>query len=173
MSDQDIANNGMYLDDKEFYSQFIFNPDIKEDADVKHLDKNLAITRLSSKHNEPEIARMLLKKIHILSNPKYFVKEEHDILVGWREDKITENGSVKVMQLPVYQKKTVLRHKYPKAYHNLKFRFYSLTTTAMSRDGHLFRGSRSRFLERSDSIEDRTKNKKKTTLNNTQGGASY
>lgn len=176
----------MYLDEKDFLAEFLFNPDINEGADYKHIDKNLAITRLASKYKEPERARIILQRLHILNNPKYFNFVEETVFDGY-EDKqslfqectqcgkrhLSEHGlkdcsdcnytlpepSTVVHKVPLFVTKRTYKSKYPKTYHKLKSMFYSLTTTSAARDGHLFRESKSNYFNRTDSIEDRTEKK--------------
>lgn len=156
--DQELINNNrLYIDDKQFFSEFLFNPDIRENADYKHIDKNLAITKLSSKYKEPEEARVILKALHILTHPKYFYEDKENVLIGYREEEIQTDEGVLIKKIPVYKEVAVMRSYYPKTYHALKSRFYSLTTTAASRDGHLIRRAGTRSIEKNEAIEDRTK----------------
>jgi len=173
-----------YLDEKDYFAQFIFSPSINENSDYAHLDKNLATTRLSSRYNEPERARALLEGLHILSNNKYFIEETQQKLVRKEtknimrqvcvscghthlsDDGLTlcancsiklEEGEFAVIEIPIYQQVKVFICKYPKIYHKLKSAFYSLTTTAAARDGHLIRAATTTHFEKSESMEDRTK----------------
>lgn len=162
MYDQD--GKDFYLDDKDFFSKFIFNPDIKEDSDYRHLDKNLAITRLSSRYQEPERARSLLRALHILSNNKYFREIKTLKIIGFNEEETIQKDSsgkeyIVIKKIPVYQEVTQKVSYYPKIYHSLKSRFYALTTTSMARDGHLLKGASTKHFNRSESIEDRTQKK--------------
>jgi len=68
--------HNFYMDEKDFFAQFMFKPDIQELADFAHLDKNLATTRLSSKYGEPERARALLTALHVLNNVLYYKEIE-------------------------------------------------------------------------------------------------
>lgn len=160
--ERSLSSNEFFMDDKDFFSKFIFTPNINEDADFRHLDKNLAITKLSSRYQEPEKARSILRALHVLSNPKYFREIPVQKLIGHREEEIETTDSqgnkvVLIKKIPVYQEIKKFVSFYPKAYHSLKSRFYSLTTTSMARDGHLLRGATTKNLNRSESIEDRTK----------------
>jgi hypothetical protein len=170
----------LFLDEKSFLAEFMFDPDIHEDASYKHLDKNLALTRLSSRHNEPERARALLEALHTITKTKYFYETENRELDGYQEEKITymecscgkkyegeeivacecgeqaDNKQEFIQKTPIYKivkKKTSF---FPKSYHLLKSRFYSLTTTASARDGHLLRSATTTHLSKEESIEDRT-----------------
>ena len=152
----------MFLDDKDFFSKFLFKPQIDDDADYRHLDKNLAITRLASRYKEPEIARNILRALHVLSNPKYFREVTKEKLIGFRTEQIKrkrKDGDYELieMKIPVYQEEKVLVSYYPKTYHRLKSKFFALTTTSMARDGHLLKGATTKHLHKSESIEDRTK----------------
>ena len=161
---KDFQEQQMFLDDKDFFSKFIFNPDIQEDADYKHLDKNLAITKLDSRFKEPEKARSLLRALHILSNPKYFRSIKERLVIGYEDEEVVEideegNKIFIKKKIPVYQENVKKISFYPKAYHSLKSRFYALTTTSMARDGHLLKGASTKHFNRSESIEDRTERK--------------
>jgi hypothetical protein len=157
--------NDMYLDSQDYESRFIFTPNIEEDADYKHLDKNLSITNLSSRYKEPEKAESILKALHTLSNPRYFIEVEEIIHTGFREEEsvhedLSTGEKVFVTQkFPVYEKIIVKKNRYPKTYHKLKSAFYALTTTSSARDGHLIKRARTRALERKDTIHDKTEQK--------------
>lgn len=179
------ANKRIYLDQKDFMAEFLFNPDISENADYKHLDKNLSTTRLASRFLEPERARAILKALHILSNQKYFVRVEESRLVGYEKEegifqeceacgqkhlspvgdqlkncsnckKELPEGFPVAREVPVFKTVKTLKSIYPKTYHKLKSAFYALTTTAAARDGHLIRAAGTTRFEREDTIEDRT-----------------
>src|SRR6056297_2943473 len=75
-------NNKMFLDEGSFYAQFLFNPEISDDADYSHIDKNLSVTRLASRWKEPEKARSILRALHILNNKKYFREQIIDENTG-------------------------------------------------------------------------------------------
>jgi len=197
----------VYFDEKDFFSQWMFSPDIKEVADYAHLDKNLAITKLSSRYKEPDRARALLRALHVLNNPKYFNKQEEDVLVAYDkkqirifacdqcgqvyhtdlevetvdcgckgEDEIIiiKDSKLGIINIPVYEKKRVLKSKYLKTFHSLKSAFYSLTTTAAARDGHLLKAATTTHFSRAESIEDKTQAKQKFSFGgnkkNNQGG---
>jgi ribosomal protein L37AE/L43A len=183
----------MYLDEKDFLATWMFNPDIKEVADYNHLDKNLAITKLSSRYKEPEIARSILKALHILSNPKYYVKVKETILKGHEEvianlfvcpdcehqelvaqemtkikcsncDKELDSFETSKVKVPRFEIVEVKKNKFSKTFHNLKSKFYSLTTTAAARDGHLLKAATTTHFSREESIEDKTNVKQKFNL---------
>ena len=180
--------HNFYMDTKDFFAEFMFKPDIQELADFAHLDKNLATTRLASKYQEPERARALLEALHILNNPLYYVEEEVEYIK--RYDKFEQYQQVcdcgekvvgdepvvncpscgvklppaiiVVFEQPIFANKIVNHSIYPKMYHKLKSAFYSLTTTAAAREGHLMRAATSTRLVREDSIEERTDSKKQS-----------
>lgn len=178
--------HNFYMDTKDFFAEFMFKPDIQELADFAHLDKNLATTRLSSKYQEPERARALLEALHILNNQLYYVEEEvqyikrHETYEQYEQvcdcgekvqgDEPTVNcpecgvklseAIIIVLEQPIFANKKVYNSIYPKIYHKLKSAFYSLTTTAAAREGHLMRAATSTRLVREDSIEERTDSKK-------------
>ena len=72
-----------------------------------------------------------------------------------------EEGEWGIMKTPTFEQKIIKITHFPKSYHILKSQFYSLTTTAAARDGHLMRSLKTTRFERSDSIEDKTENKQK------------
>ncbi len=192
MNEEEIAQNKqtMYLDEKDFFSAWMFNPDIQEEADYQHLDKNLAITKLSSRYKEPEIARAILKALHILSNPKYYytVKKtvakgeitvdaklffcndcNHQELVSEEVEEIKcplcsqkiQDYSLSKVTVPQFDILEIKKNKFSKTFHNLKAKFYSLTTTAAARDGHLLKAATTTHFSREESIEDKTNVKQK------------
>ena len=178
--------HNFYMDEKDFFAQFMFKPDIKEDADFLHLDKNLATTRLSSRYLEPERARALLTALHVLNNPLYYREVEVSVYdriesqENYRQmcacgkehilpepvefcvscGKALPEAQYFVIEIPIFVKKKIKKSLYPKTYHSLKSAFYSLTTTAAAREGHLMRAATSTHISRDDSIEERSDSKK-------------
>jgi len=177
-------NNKMFLDEGSFYAQFLFNPEISDDADYSHIDKNLAVTRLASRWKEPERARSILRALHILNNRKYFSEQVVDeptqdiqtVTVymykcptcGTIQYSDYEYNNVKCCDnmlqpesmnrdVPVTIRKLKKLSMYPRTYHNLKAMFYAFTTTSMARDGHLMRSANTTNISKSESVEDRTK----------------
>lgn len=174
-----------YLDQQDFFGQFLLNPDIRDEADFSHLDKNLSITRLASRWKEPEQARHILRSLHVLNNKRYF----HSVLVEENTDE-SKKETFYVYQCPICDsqavldeeqeegveccnqkiepdvveqevpvKKKVIRNRsiFPRSYHSLKAKFYAFTTTSMARDGHLMKSATTTNFNESQSIEDRTK----------------
>jgi len=178
--------HNFYMDEKDFFAQFMFKPDIQELADFAHLDKNLATTRLSSKYAEPERARSLLTALHVLNNILYYKeievtsfdrneqKENYRQLCECGQDHILSEplelcvscgkelpeAQYFVVEVPIFVKKKIKKSLYPKTYHSLKAAFYSLTTTAAAREGHLMRAATSTHILREDSIEERSDSRK-------------
>jgi len=172
----------LFLDQKDFLAEFLFNPDIKEAADYGHLDKNLASTKLSSRYGEPDRARMLLHALHTLTKLTYYYKVRKEKLVGYDEEAIdvflcgscankyfSEEPAIKCecgeeihsktkvkRQIPIFREMEEQVSFYPKIFHTLKSHFYSLTTTAAARDGYLMRSATTAHFSREESIEDRT-----------------
>lgn len=174
-----------YLDQKDFLAEWMFNPDIHDDADYRHLDKNLALTRLSSRYNEPERARAILEGLHTLTRPAYYYEEEVEKITDYQEEEILisicnhcqaqrrheeikpficecnnkvtkEQFLVAKRVTPIIQLLKEKRSYYPRSFHNLKAQFMSLTTTASARDGHLLRAATTTHLTREESIQDKT-----------------
>lgn len=182
-----------YMDQKDFFAEFMFKPDIKEEADFVHLDKNLATTRLSSRYQEPEKARALLTALHVLNNPLYFKEVEIEVIdridrfeqfkqvclhSNCLQEHILDEPLLKCVnckkdlpeaeyvafERPVFITKKIKKSLYPKTYHSLKAQFYSLTTTAAAREGHLMRAATSTRIVREDTIEERTDSKKQNNF---------
>jgi len=180
---QPLMDN-MYVDEKDFLAKYLFDPKIRDDADFQHLDKNLAVTRLSSRHHEPERARSLLSALHVLNNKNYFMKkvvdkvegyEEVDALVwrcpvcgrqglaGSQEDSVVCCEEKKlplknvVITRPKTTKELITKSMFPRTYHMLKAMFYAFTTTSMARDGHLIRQATTTHFQQNQTMEDRTK----------------
>lgn len=146
-----------YLDAKDYQSKFLLTPNIDDEADFSHFDKNLAITNL--KYNpkigidEPEQARASLKGLHILNNPLYYKEIEKEVLVGYKET-TTKNG--RIIQTPVYR---IIKKSVPifqKSFHNLKSSFISLVNTAAARNGHRIDKAITNKIVREDSLTDKT-----------------
>lgn len=156
MNARERDEEGFYLDERHLLSEFLLSPNINDDADFSHIDKNLSITRLSSRFREPEVARGILNALHVLNNPKYFYETKEEAIVGYEEKELIVNGKKAIKTVPRVETITVRKNKYPKTFHNLKSKFFSLVTTASARDGHLIRTLSTRKIERSDSIEEKT-----------------
>lgn len=146
-----------YLDNKEYQSKFLLDPDIQLGEDYKHLDKNLAITNLKHNEkqgiNEPEQARAILRGLHVLNNPKHFNEEEIVTLTGYKEEK-TKTGAI--LQIPVYRKVKVFIPKFPKTYHSLRSEFISFVNTAAARGGFRMNSAISNRLIKEETIADKT-----------------
>ena len=163
-----------YLDLKEYQSKFLLTPDVEDDADFSHLDKNLAITNL--KHNvklgidEPAEARSILKGLHVLNNTKYYEEEKIIVLAGYREE-TNKNGSI--TQIPVYREEKKLVPIFPKAFHNLKSSFISLTNTAAARNGHRIDKAISNKIVQESTLTDKTDVKNKMPFARRQSEHKY
>lgn len=175
----------MFLDEHDFESRFMFNPDIKDEADYSHIDKNLSVTKLTSRFKEPEQARSILRALHVLNNNKYFRDVVVEVQTGETEVKDfyfyrcptcnntfhNEQGGAEEccgssiepeviqQEVPIMEKVVKKQSLYPRTYHNLKARFYALTTTSMARDGHLIRSVNTRNINENQSVENRTRAK--------------
>lgn len=182
MSNEEIQTQKLFLDEKNFLAEFLFDPAINDEADFSHLDKNLGTTRLSSRWNEPERARSLLTALHTLTKSAYFYNKDKKILVGYNDvdvdlaicetcglkfesetpvecsscNELTTKEETVINKVPVYATEQDKINFYPKSFHNLKSSFYALTTTAAARDGHLMRSATTTNLRREESIEDKT-----------------
>jgi hypothetical protein len=181
-NEKEIPQQKLFLDEKNFLAEFLFDPDIQDEADFSHLDKNLGTTRLSSRWNEPERARALLVALHTLTKTIYFYDKERTVLLGYDDKEIilavcescglkyespnpivcsecgkeTTTSETVINKIPIYTQEKQKVNFYPKSFHNLKSKFYSLTTTAAARDGHLMRSATTTNLRREESIEDKT-----------------
>jgi hypothetical protein len=154
----------MFADDKEFESKFLLTPNIAEDEDYRHLDKNLATTNFVSKLREPEQARIMLSALHTITNDKYSFQATKLVVKGYsivEEQVVDENGEEFTIEkeVPVYRQKVVVSNRFPKTYHKLKAKFYSFTTTSAARGGHLIKLSRTKNLRQEQTLDDKTKNK--------------
>lgn len=156
--------NDMYLDEKEFESKFLLSPNIDEEEDYRHLDKNLSTTNFKSQLKEPEVARLMLGALHTITNNRYFsqgtklVVKEYSVV---QEEVQDEEGNTFLVEkeIPVYKQKLIDINRFPKTYHKLKAKFYSFTTTASARGGHLIKVSRTKNLRNEQTLDDKTANK--------------
>jgi len=167
MADYEESSNLDYIDDKEFQSKFLLSPDIQDDADFKHLDKNLAITNLKYEKNginEPDQARAILRGLHVLNNNKYFKIVRIPVLDGYKEEK---EGDV-IVKRPVFKYVEKQISKFPKTFHSLKSEFYSFVNTSASRQGHRIRAAQTRRSVREESIEERNQVKSRWGGSNRQ-----
>lgn len=145
-----------YMDNKEYQSKFLLDPNITDDADFSHLDKNLAITNLMHNPrggiNEPDEARSMLEALHILNNPKHFNEVEKKVLTGYTE--IKEKGEINL--IPVYKTIKVKIPKFQKTYHALKSKFISFVNTAAARKGHRINAAITNRLVKEETLNDKT-----------------
>lgn len=164
---QDDIKRMHYLDNKEYQSKFLLTPDINQEEDYSHLDKNLAITNL--KHNpklkidEVNEARSILRGLHVLNNKLHYKEEIIKVLIGYQE---TPQKDKTILRTPVYEKRLIKTSKFPKTYHNLQAEFISLTNTTASRNGHRMTSAITNKLEQSQKIQDLTTNKNKWGFGN-------
>lgn len=176
--------DNMYVDDKDFLAKYLFDPKVNDNADFKHLDKNLAVTRLSSRYHEPERARSLLSALHVLNNNSYFLSKVVDKVEGYEEvnalvwgcpvcgrqglarseDEVITCCEEKplpvnqtILTKPKTRKELIKKSMFPRTYHMLKAMFYAFTTTSMARDGHLIRQATTTHFQQNQTMEDRTK----------------
>lgn len=156
------ARQQQFLDLKEYQSKFLLTPDIEDEADFSHLDKNLAITNL--KYNakigidEPAEARAILQSLHILNNTAHFKEIEIKTLIGYNEKK---NKDDSITQTPVYQMVKTKVSNFPKTYHALKSKFISMTNTSAARNGHRIDKAITNKLVREETLHDKTEVKTK------------
>lgn len=178
----DDDKKGLYLDQQDFFAQFLFDINFDDDADFSHFDKNLSITRLASRFKEPEQARHLLRALHVLNNNRYFrdvivyentggtvnkqywigkcpvcgvelVSSDQNVVHCDREFELPE---IITREEPEVQKVIKKKSLFPRTYHALKSRFLSLVTTSMARDGHLMKAATTTHWNKQESVEDRT-----------------
>lgn len=182
MTEEEKQEKAFYLDQNDFLAKYLFNPEIHDEADYSHIDKNLSVTRLGSRWKEPEQARHILRALHVLNNPKYFREMVDYELTGETKemtmyhyvcphcgfDTILEDNGPKeccgeqiepdpiTQEFPEYRKVIKRKSIFPRSYHGLKARFYALTTTSMARDGHLIRAATTTRFAKTESVEDKT-----------------
>lgn len=92
MKQEQGMGKALYLGQQDFLAEFMFKPDIDDEADYNHLDKNLSMTNLNGKLREPERARNLLSALHVLNNPKYFSQKEKTVVKGFDEQEYLVYG---------------------------------------------------------------------------------
>ena len=186
MEDKEDVNKAMYLDEQDFLAKFLFNPEIKDEANYSHIDKNLSMTRLASRWHEPERARSILDSLHIITNTRYFKdvvveestdeydtvtifeyqcpickstrysEEEQDNIICC-DNNIVPNPIEKAV--PITRKLIKKLSLFPRSYHFLKAKFLSFVTTSSARDGHLIRSATTTNISKNESVEDRTRAK--------------
>jgi len=162
-----VADNNsadMFIDEREFESRFLLTPNIQEEEDYRHLDKNLATTNLKSQFKEPEQARNILSALHTLSTKKYFYRVKDQYVDSFYEEKETRtdeqgNPYEVIVSKPIIKETIKNVNKYPKTYHKLKAKFYSFVTTSSARGGHLIKVSRTKAIRKEETLDDKTQNK--------------
>ena len=142
---------------KEFTGKFILTPDIQDDADFSHIDKNSIITYLKDNAkvtvSEVERLRAYDEGLHVLNNIKNFKTIPVKKLIGYLE---SNNEKGEIIRKFVYEDKNEQKTRFPLTYHFLKARRYSFVTTASARMGYRFNKSRSSIIEKSETLQDKT-----------------
>lgn len=130
------AYRQQFLDLKDIQSRFFLTPEIEDDADFTHFDKNSLITNLTFNPrlgiDEPGRFEALAQSLHTLNNTKYFVETEKEVLAGYKE---IENKNGTITQIPVYRLEKVKTPKFPKTYHNLKSRIRTMMISGAVKNG--------------------------------------
>ena len=155
--EKQVAEAMKFLGNKEYQGKFLLTPDIQNEADFSHLDKNTAITnlrqRIKGEVDEVEIARHILRARHILNNPKYYKEGTVQKLVAHREVKQKDKS---IVLIPVYQDVKVQVPIYQKTSHMLNSKYYSFVITASARNGHRIDKAIANRLEKEEKITDKT-----------------
>lgn len=162
---------------KEFIAKFIFDPDINDEADFTHLDKNIRLTNLlenkASDISEVDLMRCVFEAQHVLNQIKHFSNQEVKVLVGFN-DKTNKDGSV--VRVPIFEVQNKAVCKFPLSRHYWKSKGFSIEVTSASRNGWIYNKSRTQINERSDTLHDKTEVKSSffgfggNKNNNNQGG---
>jgi len=165
VSNQDLKRI-QYLDNREYQSKFLLDPDIKLEEDFNHLDKNLAITNLKDqpklKIDEVNESRAILRGLHILNNRKHYQETKGKKLIGYMDKE--EKGEIK--RIPVFEDIIIKKSNFPKTFHAIRSEFISLTNTSAARNGHRIKAAITNRLEKVESLQDKTKNKSRWGFNN-------
>jgi hypothetical protein len=136
----------------EFYSKLMFVPNIEDHPEY---DNNFTTTNLRSPFNEPELSRNILEALNILQ--KYNKKVLVEVLIGYTQQELTaEDGSVKIVRVPVYDKVEKLKPRYVKSHDYYLDKLRALIISSKARDGFTVREFNKRKIETSESIEDKT-----------------
>lgn len=125
-----------FLDLKDIQSRFFLTPEIEDEADFTHFDKNTLITNLSFNPrlgiNEPERFEAISQSLHVLNNPKYYTEIETEKLAGYKN---IDNDDGTITQIPVFRKEKKLVSKFPKTYHALKAKIRTMTIAGAVKNG--------------------------------------
>jgi hypothetical protein len=142
---------------KEFVGKFILHPDIVDDADYSHIDKNSIITYLKDNAkvtiSEVEQLRAYDEGLHVLNNPKNFKTIHVKKLIGYLEN---TNEKGEIIRKFVYEDKEEQKSRFPVIFHFQKARRYSYVITASARMGFRFNKSRATVIEKSETLQDKT-----------------
>jgi len=145
-TDSTVLQQQFLLDDKDYYSKFLFNPNI---SGFPHIDHNMAVTRLSRRYKEPEQLRAIMKALHVLNKPEYF--KEVMVTIDKYDEKTGEVEKVNVI------KKISI---FPKTYHHKLAAYHSIVMTCAAAEGHLIREANTKGIRKEESVEDKTSNDK-------------
>lgn len=130
------AYKQQFLDLKDIQSRFFLTPDIEDEADYTHFDKNTLITNLRFnprlKINEPGRFEAIGQSLHVLNNPEHFEEKEKKQLIGY---KTINNQDGTITQIPVFREEKIKISKFPKTYHNLKAKLRTLTLAGAITNG--------------------------------------
>lgn len=142
---------------KEFLGRFVLTPDITDEADFSHIDKNSIITHLREtpkvEYSEVEWLRQKDEGLHVLNNVKNFKTIEVLRPIGYT---IIQNDKGEEIRNYVYEKKKEEKSLFPLTFHFLKAQRYSFVISASARRGYRFDKSRTNILEKSETLQDKT-----------------
>lgn len=155
--DRNVSQQLGYINNKEYQARFLLTPDIQDNADFSHIDKNTAITnlkqRVKGEIDEVGQARMILQGRHVLNNPKYYIQVVKSILIGHKEE---ENAEQKIILKPIYEERKVDLSMFPRTSHMLNAMYYSFVITASARNGHRIDKAITNRLEKEETLSDQT-----------------
>jgi hypothetical protein len=151
------AYRQQFLDLKEIQSRFFLTPEIQDDADFSHFDKNTLITNLTFNPrlgiDEPGRFEALSQSLHVLNNPKYFIETEIQILAGYKQE---ENDNGTITQIPVYRIEKKKYSNFPKTYHNLKAKIRTMALAGAVKNGWRTDKAISNKLVQENSLTEKT-----------------
>ena len=157
-----VSEQLKFIDNKEYQGRFLLTPDLQDDADYRHIDKNSVITnlrqRIKGEIDEVGTARSILRARHILNNPHHYKTIKKKILIGHTEQ-IQEDGST--LLTPVFEENESEASNFPLTSHMLSAKYYSFVITASARNGERLNKSISNRLEKEETLVDKTEVKSK------------
>lgn len=158
--DRDDANIQVG-DNFEMLTKFAMEPNLQHYGygdELNHINKNLLFTALKRSAGEPERVINQLENITILR--KYYEDVEVEVPSGQYERVEADTNDEKLVARPIMIKQKVRVYRFERLINYFSTKLYGITVTAAGADGALLRVMKTSFVQKDQTIEDRTETKR-------------